>query len=131
MEFMEIWAQYYTVGRRGYVDSDGSSAVVPTAEEARRLSSLPGQMIDIMWVNFSGVYGEPGSDTEKYFPVGAGESYIVTSRRTKDTVVFKPVSEVINSGRMTKYTQRWIGAMATGDHSAAPDRFDELVVMLD
>lgn len=125
-----LWAQYYTVGPQGFVDSDGEPAQRPTAQEASRIVAQPNQMKDIAWVNFSFIVGEAGTEDEEYYPVGAGESLIATSRRSISEVVFKPVSLVIEQGRLTKHTANWVGHLATGNRSHIPDRYFELESLL-
>jgi hypothetical protein len=125
----ELWAQYFTVGPEGYVDTDGELAIRPTASEAGRIARLPGQVKDIAWMNFSFYVGE-NTETEEVYPVGTDESFIATSRRGIYKLSFKPVSAVLEQGKLTKHTTRWLGYMAAGNHSEKPDRYDELIKLL-
>lgn len=125
----ELWAQYHTVGPDGFADSDGQVAIRPTAAEASRIARLPGQVIDIAWVNFSFYVGDDGASEEAY-PVGLDESFIATSKRSVKEVVFKPVSMVLEEGQLTKHTAKWLGYLAGGNHDSHPDQYDGLLALL-
>jgi hypothetical protein len=123
----EIWAHMYTVGPGGFVDSDGEYAREVSAQEARIIASQPGQLKDIMWINFD---YNPGL----LRPIDVlwnriGESMVATSRRLHTEVVFRPVSEVLESGRITKYTATWLGRLANGNHDEIPDKFEDLLTL--
>lgn len=125
----ELWAQYYTVGPEGLECSDGQLAYRPDAQDAKRIATEPGQLRDIMWMDFCFVVGEPCTDEEAYYGVGLNESFIATSRRTTDEVVFQPVSEVVDSGKLSTYSATWLGKLASGGGDIVPDRFQDLLLM--
>lgn len=122
-----IWAQYFTVGPSGIVDCGGEQAKEVSESEARFIASYTGQLKDIMWIDFE--YNPFNGISEEEIWTRTGESYIATSRRTHDEVVFKPVSDVIEKGHITKYAASWLGKIANGDNviDNRPDRYDELL----
>lgn len=123
----EWWAQYCTVGPYGYADTHGEEITEPTVEAAHALVNQPEQLADICWVNLS-VAVEEGPN------IRIGESLIATSRRSLHRATFQPVSTVIEQGKLTKHTARWVGHLATGTtgrhiREYEPDRFEELLVL--
>lgn len=123
----ELWAQYYTVGPEGWVGTDGLVAVRPTADEAAAICADPDQLDGIAWVDFSLVVKLDGEEADFY---RTGESFIATSQRSFREIRFAPVASVIEQGRVTKHTANWLGHLASGNHEAAPDRFEELLELL-
>jgi hypothetical protein len=102
----------------------------PTTQEASRIARLPNQVIDIAWIDFTFCVGEPGSADEETYPVGPGESFIATSRRSIQEVRFKPVSAVLERGQLTQYTAEWLGRLVAGNHSATPSQYKNLIALL-
>jgi hypothetical protein len=129
LDMVEFWAQYHTVYPDGFVYSDGKLINNPDskpAKLAREICAQPDPTTNsVAWVNFS-VFSESESDTLKL-----GESYIATSRRSLREIYFKPVSLVIEQGRLPDHTASWVAYLALDGASVPhPDRFEDLVNLL-
>lgn len=121
---LELWAQYHSVGPYGYADSGGETSNGLDVKAAKEVCNKLGQLHDICWVDFSVFVNDK--------PHRIGESLVATSQRRVLKVSFKPVSDVIESGVLTKHTSQWIGYLMLGEEkpAAVPDRFGELVRLL-
>lgn len=122
---LQLWAVGCSVGPKGYVSFEGEQAREVSAHEASRIATLSEQITDIMWIDFS-YTGDPEEDHFENYPV-IGGCYIATSRRRFSEVCFRPALEVVESGRVTAYTARWVGYLARGNHDEVPRYFEQLV----
>lgn len=120
------------MGPEGWICSDGTTATRPTAEGAAEICADPDQLDGIAWVDFSlAVVPEDGSPYPEAEFYRMGESFIATSQRSFREVRFAPVSLVLERGRLTKHTTRWLGQLSSGNHDAVPDKFEELLGLLE
>ena len=124
---LDIWATYHTVGPEGYVDFDGDPAIRPTAEEAANIANYPDQVTHIAWMDFTLWVNDGKSEDERY---KLGESFIATSQWRLREVRFRPVSSILEEGRLTKHTAKWLGYLVVGNHESVPDHFEELADLL-